>query len=162
MLDSEANETKTSSGFLTQQTTLSESNVSAYGIRQGWWALIIQVLSSTIYSPFNPYTCRDVEVCKDTVAPVEIPVIYSIYLRRKELPDRGKVLKAIFVGNFYPSQNLKSPSKIQAFSAIRASSLLFNIVIKLLKLIERAVVHTTEPSLAHLYYMPNFSRKNSE
>jgi len=38
---------------------------------------------------------REVEVCMLIVDPVVIPVIYSTYRRRKELPERGYDVKPI-------------------------------------------------------------------
>lgn len=53
------------------------SKLNYIGMIIGWCDLMIQHLSSTMYSPFMPKYCKEVEVCRETVAPVAMPVICS-------------------------------------------------------------------------------------
>jgi hypothetical protein len=98
--------------------------------------LIIQHRSSTISSPSIPMACCIEVIIKGMFAPVVTPVTCSRHLRSRVLPDRGKVLNAIFCpsGIFYPSSNLNYPSNIHAFFVSRDSSLLFKIASKSVKL----------------------------
>ena len=89
---------------------------------------MIHVLLSIMPSPNKPIICKDVAVCIDILAPVEIPVTYSRNLLRKELPDLMNVLNATFYGpRFLPSRSLNYPSNIQLFASSSLSFLLFNI-----------------------------------
>jgi len=54
VLTKQAYDGNTSSGFLTQQSTLLLSNLVTKGKEPGWWALTIQTLLPTVYSPLNP------------------------------------------------------------------------------------------------------------
>ena len=90
---------------------------------QGECVLQIQVVSSTIYSPLNPYICMITSVCRVLSAPVAKPVSSSKYFLRKELPDLGHEENAtLFPTIAYPSRNLVSPSNCHACSYHKFSS----------------------------------------
>jgi hypothetical protein len=66
-------------------------------------------------SPSIPINYKEVAVCSETDEPVDIPVICSKNLLKKEFPERMKVLNAILLSPIYfPSNILKVPSNIQA------------------------------------------------
>ena len=90
----------------------------------GECVLQIQVVSSTMYSPLNPYICMMTSVCRVLSAPVAIPVSNSKYFLKKELPDLGHDENAtLFPTIASPSRNLVSPSNYHACSCHKPSSL---------------------------------------
>jgi hypothetical protein len=144
VLASEANDTITSRGFRTQQRTLFDLNFFSKGKTNGWCDLTIQTRLLTTYSPLSPMTWSDVEVCGLTVEPVVTPVKFSRRRRRKEFPERGKVLNAIFYSTGSLSRKRFSPSNIQELSVNSCSSVDFSISMSLLRLTVFAVVGTTD------------------